>query len=68
MHRAATALGIEKQQTVKEFDFVSDANTAVEVFEVRAAAEGDVLAVVDVFAVGQHVGSSAAAEERTLFE
>ena len=68
LHFAAAALRIEKQQTVEEFDFVRGADAAVKVFEIGAAAEGDVLAVVDVFAVGQHVGSGAAAEERTLLE
>ncbi len=53
VHFATAALGIEEEETVEEFDFVGGAYTTVEIFEIGAAAEGYVLAVVDVFAVGQ---------------
>ncbi len=67
-HFAFSALWIEKEQTIEKFHFVCGADAAIEVVEIGAAAERDVLAIVDVFAVGQHVGGCAAAEERTLFE
>ena len=38
------------------------ADAAVEIVEIRAAAQRDVLAVVDVLAAGQHVGRGAAAQ------
>ena len=68
LHFTATALGIEKQEAVEVFDFVGCADPSVEIFEVGAAAEGDVLAIVDVFAVGQYVRSGAATEEGTLLK
>ena len=68
LHFAATALGIEKKEAVKESDFVRGTNAAVEIFEVRAAAEGHVLAIIHMLAVRQHVGRCAAAKEGTLFE
>ena len=68
LHFAAAALGIEKKEAVKKFDFVRGADSPVEIFEVRAAAEGHVLAIIDVLAVRQHVGRCAAAKEGTLFE
>ena len=68
LHFAAAALRIEKEQAVEKFDFVGGADAAIEIVEIGAAAERDVLAIVDVLAVGQDVGSCAAAEEGTLFE
>ena len=68
MHFAAAALRIEKNQAIEEFDFARGADAAVEVLEIGAAAEGDVLAIVDVLAVGQDVGSRAAAEKRALLK
>ena len=68
LHFAATALGIEKKKAVEEFDFARGANTAVKVLQIRTAAEGNVLAVVNVLAVWQDVRSGAAAEEGTLLE
>src|SRR5207244_4159903 len=47
---------------------ISSMARAIESFEIGAAAEGDVLAIVDGLAVGQDVGSCAAAKEGTLFE
>ena len=68
LHFAAAALRIEKNEAVEKFDFVRGADAPIKIGEIGAAAERDVLAIVDVLAVGQHVGSCAAAEEGTLFE
>ena len=68
VHFTAASLGIEQNEAVEEFDFVARADAAIEVFEVGAAAEGDVLAIVDVLAVGQDVGSRATAKERALLK
>src|SRR5580700_10148324 len=68
VHFAATALWIEEDKAVEEFYFAGGAYAAIEVFEIGAAAEGDVLAVVDVLAIGQDVGSRPSAEERALLK
>ena len=68
LHDAAAALRILEDQAVKEFDFAVRADAAVKILEIGAAAEGDVLAIVHVLAVGQFVGRSAAAEVGPLFE
>ena len=68
VHFAAAALRIEKNKAVEEFDFACGADAAIEVFEVGAAAEGDVLAIVDVLAIGQDVGSRASAKKRALLK
>ena len=49
---AAAALRIKESEAVEEFDFVGRANASVKIFEVGAAAESDVLAIIDVLAVG----------------
>ena len=67
-HGAATALRIEENELVEKFYFVCGADAAVEIGEVGAAAQGDVLAIIDVLAIGQNVGGCAAAEKRFLFE
>jgi hypothetical protein len=51
-HFTAATLGVEEQQPVEEFDFVRGADATVEVVEIGTAAEGYVLAIVDVLAVG----------------
>src|SRR6266446_2850098 len=68
LHFATAALGIEKEEPVEELDFAGGADAAVEVFKIGAATEGHVLAIVDVLAVGQHVGGRPAAKERSLFK
>jgi hypothetical protein len=68
LHFAAAALGIEEEQAIEEFNFAGRTYTLVEILKVGAATEGYVLAVVDVFAVGQNVGGRAAAQERTLLK
>src|SRR6267143_3728840 len=68
LYFALAPLQIEKEKPIKELDFAGGADATVEIFEVGAAAEGDVLAIVDVLAVGQHVGRCAAAKEGTLFK
>ena len=67
-HGAAAALGIEEDEFVEEFYFVGGANAAIEIGEVGAAAEGYVLAIIDVLPAGEDVGGGAAAEKRFLFE
>src|SRR5260370_40692629 len=68
LHHPFAPLRIEKEEPIEELDFAGGADAAVEVFEIGAAAEGHVLAIIDVLAVGQHVGGCAAAEEGTLFK
>jgi len=68
LHFSFATLRIEEKEPVEEFDFAGGADAAIEIVEIGAAAEGDVLAIVDVLAVGQDVGSCAAAKEGTLFE
>src|SRR5713226_5175548 len=68
LHFSFAALRIEEEEAVEEFDFAGDADAAVEIIEIGTAAERDVLAIVDVLAVGQHVRRRAAAEKGTLFE
>ena len=67
-HDAARAIRIHEDQPVVEGDFSCGADAPVEIVEIRAAAEGHVLAVVDVLAAGQRVGRSTATEEGALFE
>jgi hypothetical protein len=47
---AAAPFRIRKQQLVVIPDFAGNADPSVKVFEIRAAAKSDVLAVVDIFA------------------
>src|SRR5215467_13504857 len=68
LHLATAALGIEKEEAVEKFDFACGADAAVKILEIRAAAESDMLAVVDMLAVGQHVRSGAAAKKGTLLK
>ena len=67
-HGAAPTLWIEEDEFVEEFNFVGGANATIEIGEVGAATESYVLAIIDVLAIGQNVGSGAAAEKRFLFE
>lgn len=67
-HRSTAPLWIEKNKAVKKFNFVCGADAAVEIGEVGAAAEGYVLAIIDVLSAGENVGGGAAAEKRFLFE
>jgi hypothetical protein len=68
VHFTAASLGIEEQQAIEEFDFALGANALVEILEIGAAAEGDVLAIVYVLAVGQDVGSRASAKKWALLK
>jgi hypothetical protein len=68
LHFATAALRIEEHKAVEEFDFVRGADAAIKIVEIGAAAEGYVLAIVNVLAVGQHVGSGAATEEGALLK
>jgi hypothetical protein len=61
-------LRIEEKQPIEKLYFVCGPDSAVKIVEIGAAAERDVLAIIDVLAVGQHIGGCAAAEEGTLFE
>jgi hypothetical protein len=62
------AAGFEEGDLGEEADFVFDAEAAIEIEEVDAAAEKDVLAVVDNFGVREGVGSGASAQEGFGFE
>src|SRR5260370_41705966 len=66
LHHSSAPLRIEKDEPVKKLDFAGGTDAAGEIFEIGAAAEGDVLAIIDVLATGQHVGGCAAAKERAL--
>jgi hypothetical protein len=68
VHFAAASLRIEKDKTVEEFYFAGGADTAIKIFEVGAATESNVLAIVNVLAIGQDVGGRASAEERSLLK
>src|SRR5713226_6869217 len=68
MQFAGTPLRVEQAQAVKEADFVSGTDAAVEILEVGAAAESHVLAIVHVLAVRKDVGRGAAAEEGPLLK
>src|SRR5690349_20436947 len=66
LHFTAAPLRIEEHQAVEKFDFVGRTYATVKVFKICAAAQGDMLAVVDVFAVSQDVGGCASPEEGPL--
>ena len=68
MHFAAAALRIKKNHAVEEFDFGCGADATIEVFEVGAAAKGNVLAIVDVLAIGQDVGSRPSTKKWALLK
>src|ERR1700731_740066 len=68
LHFSAAPLRIEKEQAIEKLDFVSGADAPVKILEIGAATERNMLAIVDVLAVGQDVRSCTAAEERALFE
>ena len=55
---------IDEDQPVEKWDLSGGADAAVEIVEIGAAAQRDVLAIVDVLAAGQHIGRSAAAQDR----
>ena len=67
-HFSSAALRVEKEEPIEEFYFVGGADAPVEIFEVGAASEGHVLAIVHMLAVGQYVGRCPAAKEGTLFK
>src|SRR6266403_3954328 len=68
LHLSPAALWIEKEEPLEKFDFAGGADAPIEIFEIGATTEGDVLAIVHVLAVGQHVGRRPAAKEGTLFK
>nr|UXE45787.1 hypothetical protein Hi04_10k_c5216_00034 [uncultured bacterium] len=68
LHRAGATLWIQKKQTIEEFDFAGGADAPVKIFEVGAAAEGDMLTIVHALAIRQRVGSRAAAEIGALLK
>ena len=67
-HSAAAALRIEEDEFVEEFNFVGGPDATIEISEISATAKRYVLAIIDVLAIGQNIGGSAAAEKRFLFE
>src|SRR5258708_39346234 len=68
LHHSSAPLRIEKEEPVKKLDFAGGTDAAVENFEIGAAAEGDVLAIIDVVATRQHVGRCPAAKEGALLK
>src|SRR4029077_1337869 len=68
LHFTAAPLRVDENEAIEEFDLVSGADAAVEILEIGATAQGDVLTVVDVLAARQNIRSGAAAEERALLE
>src|ERR1700682_5107098 len=68
LHFSPAALGIDKKQAIEEFDLVRGTHSTIEVLQVRATAQGHVLAVVNVLTIRQDVGSCASAKERTLLK
>ena len=68
LHDAGHALRVEKNQAVEEYNFVGGAYTTIEVREIGAAAERNMLAIVYVLAIRQSIGSCAAAEVGPLCE
>ena len=61
-------IAIHKNQPIVEGDLSRGADATIEIVEIGAAAERDMLAVVDVLAGGQDVGGGAAAQKGPLFE
>jgi hypothetical protein len=61
-------LRIEEEEAIEKFNFVRGTDAAIKIVEIGAAAEGYVLAIINVLAVGQHVGSGAAAEKGALLK
>ena len=66
-HHAAAASGFDEMKFAMKADVLLDAQASVEIQEIDAAAQKNVLAVIDGFAAGI-VGSGAAAQERAGFE
>ena len=60
--------GIREQEPVVESDFLPGADPAVEIVKIRAATEGNVLAIIDVLPAGKVVGGGAASQEWAAFE
>jgi hypothetical protein len=67
-HFAASALWIDEHQPVEIFYFLRGADPAVKIFQIRAAAQRNVLAIIDMFAAWQHIRSRAAAKKRALLK
>ena len=68
VHNSSAPLRIEKEEPIEELDFAGGADAAVKIIEICAASQSDVLTIVHMFAVGQHVGRRAAAKKGTLFK
>ena len=69
MHYAGAAAGLDESHFIEPTDFVFHADAAVELDEVGADAEEDMLAIIDDFTgSGMLVGRSATAEVRAALE
>src|SRR5271169_6670409 len=68
LHCAAPALRIDEHQTIEISYFVAGTYAAIEIFEVGAATECDMLAIVHMLAARQNVRSRAAAKKWALLE
>jgi len=67
-HVSAAARRSGESNLVVEADLVTRADALVEIGEIGAAAESDVLAIIDVAAIGKNIGSRATAQVRAAFE
>ncbi len=68
LHDRLAPTGFEEDELLIESDLVADAESLVEVEQVNAAAQQDVLAVVDQLTVGHLPGRGAPTQERTGFD
>ena len=66
--RRPAALTIRKVQRVVVPNLIFRTGTAIKIGQVRAAAKGDVLAIVDYVAIGQRIRRGTSPQVRTLFE
>ena len=67
-HDRTTACQIHKNETLITGDFPKGPYALVEVVQVGAATQGNVLAIVDLLATGQGIGGGAATQKRPLLE
>ena len=68
LHLSSASLWIEKEEPIEEGYFARGTDAPVEIFQIGAASQSHMLAIVHMLAVGQHVGGCPAAEEGTLFK
>src|ERR1700685_1423189 len=59
---------VDERHAFIETDFVPGPDAAVEIREIGATSQGDVLAIIDLTAVGKKIGSGAPAQMRPLLK